>query len=51
MGDKILLVIVVVVVLNPSISKTVGSIVLKFCTQEGYDDLMCSELSKSVFYV
>ena len=32
--------------LNPSISKTVKGTGLKFCTQVGSNDLMCSDLSK-----
>ena len=32
--------------LNPSSSKTVRGTGLKFCTQVGFDDLMCSDLSK-----
>ena len=31
--------------LNPSISKTIRGTDLKFCTQVGSDDLMCSDLS------
>ena len=32
--------------LNPCISKTVRDTGLKFCTQVGSDDPMCSDLSK-----